>query len=112
MRMTGKTRYLTVLYVGGEPKWFVLDAPPAGLPHHTTRMKIGSHQYFLHAEAPVVDAASGASVIFVQVVTHHTLGGHAYNPEGLVYELTKVDPGDFQSDANWREIESPFAALS
>ena len=109
--MTEKTRYVTVLHQGGRTTWFILDKPPLGLPHTTTRVKIGGHHYFLSAEAPIVDAASGVTLIFVQALTHHGLGGHNISPEGTVYELTKVDPQDFHVDANWREIDGPFAAL-
>ena len=110
--MTEKTtRYVTVLYHGGEPTWFALDKPPAGLPEVTTRMKVGSHYYFLNAEAPIVDAASGTTLIFVQALAHHSLGGHNINPEGAPYELTKVDHHDFHTDANWRKIDNPFAGL-
>jgi len=109
--MTDKTRFLTVFYQHGEPAWFVLHNPPEGFPHKTTRLKIGHHHYFLSAEPPLVDAASGTNVVFVHVVTHHSFGGHAFNPEGAVYELTKVDPNDFQLDGNWRKIDHPFVAL-
>src|ERR1700674_5695822 len=108
--MPEKTRYMTVLYHGGEPTWFVLDKPPVELPQAATRMKIGSHYYFLSAEPPLVDAASGTTLIFVHAVTHHSVGGHNINPEGRVYELTKVDPNDFHTDANWRKVENPFTA--
>ena len=79
--MTDKTRYLTVFYQHGEPLWFVLDNPPEGLPHNTTRLKIGRHHYFLNAEPPLLDAASGMHVVFINVVTHHSFGGHAFSPE-------------------------------
>src|SRR5687768_15024790 len=102
--MTEKpTRYVTVLYHLGEPTWFTLDNPPAGLPALTTRMKIGSHYYFLNAETPIVDAASGTTLIFVRALSHHSLGGHNIDPEGHPYELTKVDRQDFHADANWSE---------
>jgi hypothetical protein len=110
--MTGKTRYLTVLYHRGEPTWFVLDKPPAGLPQATTRLKIGSHYYFLTAEPPLIDAESGTTVIFVQALTHHSLWSNTINPEGAVYELTKVDPNDFQADAHWRQVDNPFTDLA
>jgi hypothetical protein len=109
--MTENTRYVTVLYHGGEPTWFTLDNPPVGLPELTTRMKVGSHYYFLSAETPIVDAASGTTLIFVQALSHHSLGGHNIDPEGKPYELTKVDRHDFYADANWREIDDPFAGL-
>ena len=108
--MTEKMRFVTVLYHGGGLTWFVLDRPPNGFPHTTTRLKIGSHYYFLRAEAPLVDAASDTTVIFVEVLTHHSVWGHNISPEGAVYELTKVDPHDFHIDAHWREIDNPFAA--
>ena len=38
-------------------------------------MKIGAHYYFLTAEAPLVDAASGTTLIFLQALTHHSLDG-------------------------------------
>src|ERR1700730_2103307 len=106
--MAEKTIYMTVLYHHDEPTWFVLDKPPVGIPHTATRMKIGSHYYFLIAEAPLVDAASGTTLIFVQALTHHSVLGHNINPEGTIYELTKVDQNDFHADANWRKIENPF----
>lgn len=109
--MTEKTRYVTVLYHGGEPRWFTLDKPPAGFVERTTRMKIGSHYYFLNAETPIVDAASGTTIVFVHALAHHSLGSHNINPEGAPYELTKVDPRDFDADANWRKIDNPFAGL-
>ena len=109
--MTEKMRYVTVLFHGGEPTWFTLDKPPVGLPEATTRMKIGSHYYFLNAEAPIVDAGSGTTLIFVQARSHHSLGGQNIDPEGAPYELTKVDQHDFHADANWRKIDSPFAGL-
>ena len=109
--MTEKTRYVTVLFHGGEPTWFTLEEPPVGLAGVTTRMKIGSHYYFLNAEAPILDATSGTRLIFVQALTRHSLGGHNINPEGTPYELTKVDPRDFHADANWRQIDNPFAGL-
>ena len=108
--MTENTRYVTVLYHEGKPTWFVLGKPPVGFPQATIRLKIGSHYYFVRAEAPVVDAASGATVVFVQVTTHHSLWGSNISPEGAVYELTKVDPHDFHIDANWLEVDSPFTA--
>jgi hypothetical protein len=108
--MADKTKYMTVLHQGGVATWFVLDKPPAGLLQTATRMKIGSHYYFLCAEKPLVDAASGTTLIFVQALTHHGVCGHNINPEGTVYELTKVDPNDFRIDASWREIENPFTA--
>ena len=109
--MTEKTRYMTVLYHGGVPTWFVLDKPPVGLPQTPIRMKIGSHHYFLSAEAPLVDVASGTTLIFVQAVTHHSVCGQNINAEGTIYELTRVDPTDFHNDANWRKIENPFTVL-
>lgn len=109
--MTEKTRYMTVLYHGGVQTWFVLDQPPVGLPQTAIRMKIGSHHYFLSAEAPLVDASSGTTLIFVHAVTHHSVCGHNINPDGAVYELTKVDPNDFHIDRNWRQIENPFTVL-
>jgi hypothetical protein len=109
--MTDKTRYLTVFYQHGEPVWFVLDNPPAGFPDKAARLKIGHHHYFLTVEPPVVDAASGTAVMYVHVLTHHSFGGHAFNPEGAVYELTKADPEDFRADANWRQIDNPFTDL-
>src|SRR5579859_5192099 len=109
--MTEKVRYVTVVYHGGEATWFVLDKPPVGLPHITTRLKIGEHHYFLIAEPPIVDAASGTTLIFLQALAHHSLWGNNISPEGTVYELTKVDPHDFRVDSNWREINNPFAAM-
>jgi hypothetical protein len=109
--MTDKTRYLTVFYQQGEPAWFTLVNPPDGFPHTTSRLKIGHHHYFLNPEAPMVDLVSGTKVIFIHVVTHHSFGGHAFNPEGNVYELTRVDPNDFQIDTNWRKIDNPFVGL-
>ena len=109
--MTEKTRYVTVLYHGGEPTWFALEKPPVGLPQATIRLKIGSHYYFVSAEPPVVDAASGTTLVFVHATTHHSVWGSNISPEGAVYELTKVDPHDFHIDANWREIDNPFTAL-
>ena len=109
--MTEKTRYVTVLYRGGEPTWFVLDQPPIGLLQTTIRLKIGSRYYFVSAETPVVDAASGTTLIFVQATTHHSVWGSNISPEGTAYELTKIDPHDFHIDANWREIDNPFTAL-
>ena len=108
--MTEKTRFMTVLYHGGVPTWFVLDKPPIGLHETATRMKIGTHYYFVSAEKPLVDAASGTTLIFVHAVTHHSVGGHNINPDGTVYELTKVDPNDFHVDANWRKVDNPFEA--
>ena len=109
--MTEKTRYVTVLYRGGEPTWFVLDQPPIGLLQTTIRLKIGSRYYFVSAEAPVVDAASGTTLIFVQATTHHSVWGTNISSEGAVYELMKIDPHDFHIDANWREIDNPFTGL-
>jgi len=109
--MNGKERYVTVLYHGGEPTWFLLEKPPVGLSGATTRLKVGQHYYFITAETTVVDAASGTSVVFLQTLAHHSLWGNTINPDGLVYELTKVDPHDFRVDPNWREIENPFTAL-
>ena len=110
--MNGKERYVTVLYHSGEPTWFVLEAPPVGLAETTTRVKVGQHYYFLTAETPVADSASGTTVIFLQTLTHHSLWGNNINPDGTVYELTRVDPHDFRVDANWREIDNPFAGLT
>ena len=110
--MTGKTRYLTALYHGGEPTWFVLENPPAGLPQTTTRLKIGGHYYFLSAAPPLIDAESGTTLIFVQALTHHSLWSNTINPDGAVYELTKVDPNDFHTDANWRKVANPFTSLA
>jgi hypothetical protein len=109
--MAEKTTYMTVLYQGGAATWFVLDKPPIGLLQTATRMKIGSHHYFVTAEKPVVDAASGTTLIFVHVVTHHAVGGQNISPEGTIYELTKVDANDFHIDANWRQIANPFTPV-
>jgi hypothetical protein len=109
--MTEKTTYLTVLYQGGLATWFVLDKPPVGLFQTATRMKIGHHHYFVTAEKPLVDAASGTTLIFVHVVTHLSVGGQNISPEGTIYELTKVDPNDFHTDSNWRRVENPFTAF-
>jgi hypothetical protein len=112
MLMADKTRYVTVMFRGGDPTWFVLQAPPPGLPQATVRMKIGTRNYFVSATPPVVDAASGATLVFLQVLTHHALWGNSITPEGKAYEMAKIDRQDFEVDANWHEIESPFAGLA
>jgi hypothetical protein len=89
-----------------------ISNPPASLPHHTTRMKIGQRTYFLTAEPPVVDAVTGTTIVYLHVQPQHAFGGKAFNADGAVYELTKIDPGDFQADPNWRAIGSPFADLA
>lgn len=89
----------------------MLDKPPVGIPQTATRMKIGAHYYFLTAEAPLVDAASGTTLIFLQALTHHSLWSNTINPDGGVYQLTRVDPNDFHIDANWRRIDNPFTGL-
>ena len=109
--MVDKTRYVTVLFRGGDPTWFILNSPPVGLSDATVRMKIGARHYFVTATSPVVDAGSGQVVIFLQVLTHHSLWGNNITPEGKVYEMTKVDRQDFELDASWHQIESPFAGL-
>lgn len=109
--MTEKTTYVTALYRGGAIIWFVLDKPPIGFPQRTIRLKIGSHYYFVSAQSPIVDAASGTTLVFVQATTHHSVFGSNITPEGAVYEVTKIDPNDFHIDANWREIDNPFPAV-
>src|SRR5262245_32547162 len=109
--MTDNTRYVTALFRGGELTWYLIETPPVGLPQSIVRVRIGTRYYFLHSAPPVVDAESGTTFVFVQVLTHHSLWGNNITPEGRVYELTKVDPQDFEKDANWRKIDSPFVGL-
>jgi len=110
--MTDKTRYVTVLFGGGDPTWFLLDPPPAGLDRATVRMKVGSRHYFLTAAPPVVDAATGTTVIFVQALTHHSLWGTNIAPDGRAYQFTKIDRQDFEADANWHKVADPFAEVT